>query len=305
MICLTALNVIGGITLFPSFWDMNPDDYDLSNPEHQQAIWDLMMQPITVLEGDQTENIYITNEPGISPRPYKENCAGELHGQSQGVNVLAIEGVTKDTVFVVTYTATLNDDAVIGDAGNPNEVYLEFSNDPYSTVDSTGKTETDKVTVFTYQLTINKVDADQAPLKGAAFTLYKKNANGTYEPIGNPKAGTGENENVFQWKGLDDGDYKLVESTVPDGYNKMTDVEFTISAEHEADSADPKLTSLTSSLGTVTDGDIEESIENKTGTVLPETGAKGTMMLITVSTLFIMVAAVFMITRKKMSVYED
>ena len=81
-----------GVPTAGSFWEMNPDDYDLTNPEHQQAIWDLMMQPITVLEGDQTENIYITNEPGISPRPYKENCAGELHGQSQGVNVLGEEG---------------------------------------------------------------------------------------------------------------------------------------------------------------------------------------------------------------------
>lgn len=78
----------GGVPQATSFWDMNPDDYDLTNPEHQQAIWDLMMQPITVLEGEQTENIYITNQPGISPRPYKDNCAGELHGQSQGVHVL-------------------------------------------------------------------------------------------------------------------------------------------------------------------------------------------------------------------------
>ena len=83
----------GGVPAAASFWEMNPDDYDLTNPEHQQAIWDVMMQPITVLEGDQTENIYITNQPGISARPYKENCAGELHGQSQGVNVLGIEGV--------------------------------------------------------------------------------------------------------------------------------------------------------------------------------------------------------------------
>ena len=71
-----------------SFWDMDPDAYDLTNPEHQRAIWDIMMQPITVIKGDQTENIYITNQPGISPRPYKDNCAGELHGQSQGVHVL-------------------------------------------------------------------------------------------------------------------------------------------------------------------------------------------------------------------------
>ncbi|MBR4040539.1 MAG: L,D-transpeptidase [Clostridia bacterium] len=91
----------GGVPAAASFWEMNPDDYDLTNPEHQQAIWDVMMQPITVLEGDQTENIYITNEPGISPRPYKENCAGELHGQSQGVNVLAIEG---DYALIEAYT---------------------------------------------------------------------------------------------------------------------------------------------------------------------------------------------------------
>ncbi|MBR5302433.1 MAG: L,D-transpeptidase family protein [Clostridia bacterium] len=96
-----ALKAESGVPAATGFWDMNPDDYDLSNPEHQQAIWDLMMQPITVLEGDQTENIYITNEPGISARPYKENCAGELHGQSQGVNVLGIEG---DYALIEAYT---------------------------------------------------------------------------------------------------------------------------------------------------------------------------------------------------------
>ena len=90
-----------GVPVAENFWAMNPDDYDLSNPEHQQAIWDIMMQPITVLEGEQTENIYITNEPGINPRPYKENCAGELHGQSQGVKVLAIEG---DYALIEAYT---------------------------------------------------------------------------------------------------------------------------------------------------------------------------------------------------------
>ena len=71
-----------------SFWDMDPDAYDLTNPEHQQAIWDIMMQPITVIQGDQTENVYITNQPGINARPYKDNCAGELHGQSQGVRIV-------------------------------------------------------------------------------------------------------------------------------------------------------------------------------------------------------------------------
>ena len=87
-----------------SFWDMNPDDYDLSNPEHQQAIWEIMMQPITVIEGDQTENIYISNEPGGKVRPYKENCAGELHGQSQGVRIVEDDTDGDGYVLIEAYT---------------------------------------------------------------------------------------------------------------------------------------------------------------------------------------------------------
>ena len=108
------------------------------------------------------------------------------------------------------------------------------------------------------------------------------------------------------------GKYKLSETTVPAGYNKANDVEFTITANHNADSDNPDLITLTSTFGEVKtaadgsiSGNIEDDIENKTGTVLPETGAKGTMMLITVSTMIVMAAVVFMITRKKMSIYED
>ena len=226
-------------------------------------------------------------------------------------DVLALNGVTvtSATVVVVTYSTTLNENAVIGAAGNPNEVYLEFSNNPYT--DGTGITETDQVIVFTYQLTINKTDDEGKPLKGAGFTLSKKNPSGVYVAVGAEL--TAEDITTFVWKGLDDGEYKLAETTVPDGYNKMDDIVFTISAEHSQTADAPSLISLTSTLGTVQvdevtralTGVIEDSIKNKTGIILPETGAGGTMMLITVSTMFVMVAAVFMVTRKKMSVYED
>ena len=216
-------------------------------------------------------------------------------------DVLEIEGVDKDTVFVVTYNATLNDNAEIGAAGNSNEVYLQFSNNPYG--DTTGKTKADKVIVFTYKLVINKTDTDGNALKGAGFILYKKNADGTYDQIGDELKG--DNMTTFEWEGLDDGDYKLEEKTVPSGYNKMADIEFTITAEHSREADDPALTSLTSTFGTVDGGVITESVVNQTGTILPETGAKGTMMLIACSSMFVMVAVVFMVTRKKMSIYED
>lgn len=218
-------------------------------------------------------------------------------------NILAIDGVNKDTVFVVTYSATLNENAVIGSDGNPNTAYLEFSNNPYD--EGTGKTKDDTVIVYTYQLTIHKVDSQNQPLPGAGFTLYKKSADGTYTPIGGELKLDKDNKELttFSWKGLDDGDYKLEETTVPDGYNKMADKEFTITADHEAE--EKTLSGGNFGSGDFALGTITDDIVNNTGIELPETGAKGTMMLITISTLFIMVAAVFMITRKKMSIYED
>lgn len=211
-----------------------------------------------------------------------------------------------NNAFVVYYEATLNENAAVGSAGNSNTAYLEFSNNPYT--DGTGKTPEDKVKVFTYQLTINKVDGDNnATLKGAGFILYKKDAADAYVAVGDELKG--DDMTAFEWKGLDDGDYKLEEKTVPAGYNKMEDLYFTISAEHELDDEDPALTKLLG--GDLVTGDffntgvITEDVENYTGTVLPSTGAKGTMMLIGGGSVLIVLAAVFMITRKKMSIYED
>lgn len=227
-------------------------------------------------------------------------------------NIYAIEGVTKDTAFVVYYEATLKndndatngDEVVIGAAGNPNEVYLEFSNNPYA--EGTGKTEHDKVLVFTYKLVVNKTDSHGHPLEGAGFTLLKKDLSGVYTPLGAELKG--DDMTTFTWIGIDDGDYKLVETTVPAGYNKMADITFSVSAEHSEIEGVPTLISLDGGVmgtGLVDTGAITKDIVNHTGTVLPETGGTGTLLLIGGSAILVMIAAVFMITRKKMSIYED
>jgi LPXTG-motif cell wall-anchored protein len=99
-----------------------------------------------------------------------------------------------------------------------------------------------------------------------------------------------------------------VEVVVPDGYNKMQDLTFTVSAEHDVESDDPALKSLSG--GTIGDGVIAtglltEEVINQTGTILPETGAMGTLWLIVIGSMLVVLAGVFMITRKKMSVFED
>lgn len=236
-------------------------------------------------------------------------------------NLKAIEGLTKDHKIIVEYNATLNENAKVGAEGNPNDVKLEFSNNPNYTGDGedepTGETPKDKVIVFTYELDVNKVDQDNKPLEGAGFTLYKKNAEGEYVEVKFKKVGDkyvvdpngdvtelkGSDLTKFQFVGLDDGEYKLEETTVPDGYNKAEDIEFTITATHNDD---------TEKLETVTFGDKitagegaslgigTTDVVNRTGSSLPSTGGVGTTIFYVVGGLMVLFAGVLLITKRRM-----
>lgn len=76
--------------------------------------------------------------------------------------------------IIVTYTAKLNSNAVVGSAGNPNKATLTYSNNPNQDGEgSTGTTPEETAIVFTYKLVVNKTDKDGYPLAGAKFTLTK------------------------------------------------------------------------------------------------------------------------------------
>lgn len=213
--------------------------------------------------------------------------------------------LTPATKVVVTYKATLNTNAVIGSAGNPNEVNLTYSNNPNKDHESeTGKTPDDKNIVFTYKTVVNKVDQDgTTPLKGAGFTLQKK-VNGEYTDV---KTFTAGEDTTFTFSGLDDGEYKLIESTTPAGYNTITPIEFTISAKHDETADEPKLTELTVSKASVgatftpntNEGSLTTNVVNKKGSTLPETGGMGTTLLYAVGGVLVALAAAYIIISKK------
>lgn len=229
-------------------------------------------------------------------------------------------GAGNSSVITVEYTATLNDNAVLGSAGNPNEVYLEYSNNPNKSEkgdNETGNTPKDKVIVFTYKVIINKItknpdydpevegSKEYIPLKGAGFTLYKKNASGEYVAVGSELKG--DDMTTFTWNGLDDGDYKLVETTTPAGYNTIADIEFTITAEHEVLSDNPTLTSLSGGdkfTGEVSTGAVSADIENQSGSTLPETGGIGTTIFYVVGGILVVGAVVLLVARKRMNSEE-
>lgn len=222
--------------------------------------------------------------------------------------------LTKDSKIVVTYKATLNDNAVIGAVGNPNKVDLTYSNNPNKDADGTqssdkGKTPEDTVIVFTYKAVVNKVNAEKASLAGANFALYKEikgETENTWELVSEI---TATDKSTFEFKGIDDGNYKLVETKTPsDEYKKIEDIFFTVTAEHDETADAPTLISLS---GNVTTGDAQFTVDknagtlttdviNKKGSTLPETGGIGTKIFTVAGGTIVVGAGVLLITKKRM-----
>ena len=235
-------------------------------------------------------------------------------------NLKGIDGVTlnTDTKVVVTYSAKLNENAVIGAAGNPNTVNLTYSNNPNKVDgDETGKTPDDKNIVFTFKVVVNKVDQKGTPLAGASFTLSKVKLDKegkvletgvpikTYELTGDKE----KDPTIFTASGLDDGTYVLRETKTPTGYNTIADQYFTIEATHETTADEPSLTTLSGDTitGEVTftsdkgKGSLTTDIVNKKGSTLPSTGGRGTTMIYIIGAALVITAGVVLVMRKKMN----
>ena len=231
-------------------------------------------------------------------------------------------GAGNSSVITVEYTATLNENAVLGSAGNPNEVYLEYSNNPNKSEagnNETGNTPEDVVIVFTYKTIINKVmknpdynpevegSKEYIPLTGAEFTLEKYNKEtDEWEKITVVK---NEEGTTFTFSGLDDGNYRLTETTTPAGYNSIDPIEFTVTAEHDVLSDNPALTSLSGNATTgeltftsnTTEGSLSADVVNKSGSTLPETGGMGTTIFYVLGTILVLGAAIMLIAKKRMN----
>lgn len=248
-----------------------------------------------------------------------EGLTGGCTFEVRFANLKDIDSVEAGSIISVEYTSTLNNQAVIGSTGNKNTSHVTYTNNPNDKqAGENGKTPDDVVIVFTYQTIVNKVtknpnydstvEGSEAyiPLKGAGFTLYKKNASDAYKAVGSELKG--EDMTTFTWSGLDDGDYKLVETTTPSGYNTIPDIEFTISAGH-VDGDSPYLNTLSGNVpsGTATftavvnDGSLSTDVVNNSGAQLPSTGGIGTTIFYVLGSVLVIGAAVLLVTKKRMS----
>lgn len=203
-----------------------------------------------------------------------------------------ITTLSKGTEIVVEYTATLTENAIIYaggvDESNDNEAWLGYG-DNNETIHDTTKT-------YTYKFNLKKTDENGNELNGAKFRLYSDKGctneipvvkdGDKYRVAVDGEVGVDIEVGKIAIEGLDADTYYLKEIEAPTGYNKLTEAKvFSIDEFNEED--------------TYTVLDVK--VENKTGSLLPETGGMGTTMFYVLGGLLVVGAAILLVTKKRMA----
>lgn len=226
--------------------------------------------------------------------------------------------------ITISYSATLNEKAVVTEP-EKNTAYLWYTNnqgkniggEDFNPDDPTPNPERDpdpdpdkpdpEVTVYNYQFTVNKVDESDQPLAGAEFQLYKGSEQTPMQFVEIKAATDGDtdfdyrvakagetgttdtlvsgNDGRIAIYGLETGGYVLKETKAPDGYNLLKDpVNVTIAKNDDF---------------TQTSDSMSAEVENKSGTLLPETGGAGAILFAAVGGIIILAAGAVLVRNRK------
>lgn len=215
----------------------------------------------------------------------------------------------------ISYTATVNNKAVIAGSGNTNEAYLQYNNNKTTVKHTT--------TTYVWGMGVRKfanlgTGKEDIALAEAEFRLYKKDGE-------TPKYAmfteTGTNTSIYKltgwttieadatkvktpadgnikFDGLDAGTYYLEETKAPVGYNKLTaPITVVISSTLPPTGGTASYT-VTADGATTTDYTVR--VENKAGTELPSTGGMGTTLFYVIGGGLMVAAIVLLVTKKRM-----
>ena len=190
-------------------------------------------------------------------------------------NLKNVAGVTKDSCIVVSYTARINDSAVVGlnnsKEGNLNTVTLHYSNNPMTS--TRGQTVPDTVKDYTYGLKINKVDlGTEKALENAQFTITTQGDESSKDVKYVKNDGTlsdtevvlsTNRQGVITLTGLDAGVYTVKETSAPSGYTAVDPFTFEIKPTMTDDGPEAGLTGLDGVLTTDQGGKVIAGITDE------------------------------------------
>ncbi len=205
-------------------------------------------------------------------------------------DVKTISGVEAGSTIILRYTAKVTGDQILAN----NEAFCQYSNNPYVSSEL-GKTPAKKVYIYSTNLVINKVDEDGEALDGASFKLEKL-VDASYVEVSTISSGS-----TFTWSGITTGTYRITELSAPTGYNKLSEP---IIVAVTGSCTDEGVTTYTASGFDFEDGVLSAEVENKEGSVLPETGGMGTVIFTVLGSILVIGAVVVFVSRKKASSVE-
>ena len=203
------------------------------------------------------------------------------------------------TDITVTYSATLNKDAVVYNGTNKNTAKLKYGRNTETT-----PSETD---TYTYMFDLVKTNSTNKLLADAKFKLYDSSKGGNvinlvadgdnaYRVAVDGEKGVEIVTNAtskITIKGLKKGTYWLEETEAPQGYNGLT-------ARVEVDLTDGNNVATMNSTTYMPEGNAGIHIVNNTGATLPSTGGMGTTLFYVIGGGLMVAAVVLLVTKKRM-----
>lgn len=258
-------------------------------------------------------------------------------------NDVKAQGATVGSKIIVTYEAILDTDAEIGDEGNPNEVYLEYSNNPNwdeswgtdekdndgdGKIDEedndeknepTGETPPDEVIVYTWEIPVFKYTMNnnaETALAGAVFTLYTDSE--CTIPVNVVATDDAAIYKVCTLNDSKDGHTHLTQITT--GETGRFEIEGLAAGKYYLKEETAPNGYNTADVVTVeidengllnakvvddeTESETEIKVLNQKGSTLPSTGGIGTTLFYVFGGVLVLAAVVLLITKKRMASAE-
>lgn len=249
-----------------------------SNTSYYFKMTDIMSTGLTLSAGTLNMKVTVNGRTLTNITDYTM----QISGQNLTVDINNFINYKADVnqAIVFEYNATVNQSSVGVSMNNTANVHYGAN------LESLTDAVADSVYLHNYPLTITKTDNMVTPLANAHFEIYRgidvtnmssklnlidlgsseyriamPGETGTTTTVISPSNG------IIKVYGLDEGQYQLVETMAPDGYNALT----------EPYSVNISASSLNGGQTVAVTGNTP-IVQNSTGTTLPETGGMGTLL---------------------------
>lgn len=283
------------------------------------VITDTMSKGLTFNESSDSVTVY-NGDTKVDSENYSVKKSVD---SSTGEQIITItftseycQSLTTDSTqeFTITYTATLNEKAVLGQTGNTNKVQLKYTNKGEE--EKTISPDKDKeVKVFTYGIDLTKQGEGGAKLSEVEFKLTDGTneinvlkSGDAYYPSNDTKASstvTTDNNGEIHIRGLKPGTYKLKKTKTNAGYVLLKNPVVIVITQTNATTGvatakvGNKDVTMIEDNGSLT-AKVPLTVVNSKGFNLPVTGGRG-IALFTIAGIAIVAAAGSLLFMRKRS----